>query len=276
MENYFEAKAALFTEEYAEQAVINIDNSYGLKLLKITKIPTVTISRIENNADWNFSKLISKDFGYEVEIKSKFGNHISGAFGLKGEFNLDNLLLAVVSASLTGLSDLQISNSLSKLKSVPGRLEQISLGQEFTALVDYAHTPDAVERVLKTVKNFTTGKVISVLGCGGQRDKSKRPLMGAALFNESDLPIFTSDNPRGESVEQILEEMTHGLDIAVKGSIISDRREAIAFACQQAKAGDCVIILGKGHEIGQEISGTIYPFDDRIELANAIKQVSSQ
>jgi UDP-N-acetylmuramoyl-L-alanyl-D-glutamate--2,6-diaminopimelate ligase len=276
MENYFEAKAALFTEEYAEQAVINIDNSYGVKLLKITKIPTVTISRIENNADWNFSKLISKDFGYEVEIKSKFGNHISGAFGLKGEFNLDNLLLAVVSASLTGLSDLQISNSLSKLKSVPGRLEQISLGQEFTALVDYAHTPDAVERVLKTVKNFTTGKVISVLGCGGQRDKSKRPLMGAALFNGSDLPIFTSDNPRGESVEQILEEMTHGLDVAVKGSVISDRREAIVFACQQAKAGDCVIVLGKGHEIGQEISGTIYPFDDRIELANAIKQVISQ
>ncbi|MFM9015031.1 MAG: glutamate ligase domain-containing protein, partial [Candidatus Nanopelagicus sp.] len=174
------------------------------------------------------------------------------------------------------LSDLQISNSLSKLKSVPGRLEQISLGQEFTALVDYAHTPDAVERVLKTVKNFTTGNVISVLGCGGHRDKSKRPLMGAALFNGSDLPIFTSDNPRGESVERILKEMTNGLDIAVKGSIISDRKEAIAFACQQAKAGDCVIVLGKGHEIGQEISGTIYPFDDRIELANAIKQVSSQ
>lgn len=276
MENYFRAKATLFTEEYAEQAVINIDNSYGVKLLKITKIPIVTISRLENNADWNFSKIISKDFGYEVEIKSKFGNHISGKFGFKGEFNLDNLLLAVVSASLTGLSDLQISNSLSKLKSVPGRLEQISLGQEFTALVDYAHTPDAVERVLKTVKNFTTGNVISVLGCGGHRDKSKRPLMGAALFNGSDLPIFTSDNPRGESVEQILEEMTNGLDIAVKGSIISDRKEAIAFACQQAKAGDCVIVLGKGHEIGQEISGTIYPFDDRIELANAIKQVSSQ
>lgn len=177
---------------------------------------------------------------------------------------------------MTGLTDLEISNSLSKLKSVPGRLEQISLGQEFTALVDYAHTPDAVERVLKTVKNFTTGNVISVLGCGGQRDKSKRPLMGAALFNESDLPIFTSDNPRGESAEQILEEMTHGLDVVAKGSVISDRKEAIVFACQQAKAGDCVIVLGKGHEIGQEISGTIYPFDDRIELANAIKQVSSQ
>ena len=275
MENYFGAKAALFTEEYAEQAVINIDNSYGIKLLNLTKIPVVTISRTDNNADWNFSKIISKDFGYEVEIKSKSGNHISGAYGLRGEFNLDNLLLAVVSASLTGLTDLQISNSLSKLKSAPGRLEQISLGQEFIALVDYAHSPDAVERVLKTVKHFTAGRVISVLGCGGQRDKTKRPLMGAALFNGSDLPIFTSDNPRDESVEQILKEMTDGLNLAVKGSVISDRKEAIVFACQQAKVGDCVIVLGKGHEVGQEISGIIYPFDDRIELANAIKQVSS-
>lgn len=276
MENYFRAKATLFTEEYAEQALINIDNSYGVELLKITKIPKLTISRIGNTADWYFSKVISKDFGYEVEISSKFGNNISGNFGFKGEFNLDNLLLAVVSASLTGLSDLQISNSLSKLKSVPGRLEQIYLGQGFTALVDYAHTPDAVTRVLKAVRNFTTGKVISVLGCGGERDKAKRPLMGAALFNESDLPIFTSDNPRGESAEQILKEMTDGLDVKLKGSVVSDRKAAILFACQQAKAGDCVVILGKGHEIGQEISGTTYPFDDRIELANAIKQVSSQ
>ena len=152
-------------------------------------------------------------------------------------------------------------------------MEQIDVGQKFTALVDYAHTPDAVSRVLKSVRSFTNGRIIGVLGCGGERDASKRPLMGSALLTGSDVAIFTSDNPRGEAVEKILSQMTNGLELSNKGFVIRDRKEAIKFACEQAVPGDCVVLLGKGHEVGQEVNGVVIPFDDRVELANAIKQV---
>ena len=159
---------------------------------------------------------------------------------------------------------------------MPGRLEQIKVGQKFTALVDYAHTPDAVDRVLEIARNLTNGKVIAVLGCGGDRDISKRPLMGQALFIGSDKAIFTSDNPRSESVDEVLKAMTAGIDLAEKGYVIQDRKAAIDFAVGQAFEGDCVLILGKGHESGQEVNGIITPFDDRIELANSIKRALSK
>lgn len=273
MENYFEAKAKLFTKEYAEMAIINNDTEYGKRLLDKVEIPALSLSRTDKTADWFYEGIIQNSEGYEVIIKSQAGNSISGEFKLKGDFNLDNLLLAIAASSLAGLPDSQLSKTINKLASVSGRLEQIDLGQKFTALVDYAHTPDAVDRVLTAARSFTTGKIIAVLGCGGERDAGKRPLMGAALLTGSDVSIFTSDNPRGEKVDQILAEMTVGLALADKGFIIKDRKEAIKFACDQAKLGDCVLVLGKGHEVGQEVNGIVIPFDDRVELANAIKQV---
>lgn len=274
MEQYFNAKAKLFTSEYAQAAVINIDDSYGKKLYEISKITTKTVSRKDANADWHFSKIESLNDGYNVEISEKNGELISGNFNLIGEHNLDNLLLAIASVSICGLTNAQISNSLSKLKSVPGRLEIISGGQSFSAVVDYAHTPDAVSRVLKSARSFTSGRVIGVLGCGGDRDKSKRAPMGQALFAGSDLAIFTSDNPRNEKTEDILKEMTDGIDLAEKGFILVDRKDAIDFAVKMAKPGDCIMLMGKGHESGQEVNGVITPFDDRIELLNSIRQAS--
>jgi len=274
MEQYFNAKAKLFTSEYAQATVINIDDSYGKKLYEISKITTKTVSRKDKNADWHFSKIESLNDGYNVEISDKNGELISGNFNLIGEHNLDNLLLAIASVSICGLTNAQISNSLSKLKSVPGRLEIISGGQSFSAVVDYAHTPDAVSRVLKSAKSFTSGRVIGVLGCGGDRDKSKRAPMGQALFAGSDLAIFTSDNPRNEKTEDILKEMTDGIDLAEKGFILVDRKDAIDFAVKMAKPGDCIMLMGKGHESGQEVNGVITPFDDRIELLNSIRQAS--
>jgi len=159
------------------------------------------------------------------------------------------------------------------LMSVPGRLEQIKVGQGFTALVDYAHTPDAVSRVLEIAGKITNGKVIAVLGCGGDRDISKRPLMGQALFTGSDIAVFTSDNPRNESSDEILKAMVAGIDLMEKGFVVNDRRAAIDFAVGQASEGDCVLVLGKGHESGQEVNGVITPFDDRVELADSIKRV---
>jgi UDP-N-acetylmuramoyl-L-alanyl-D-glutamate--2,6-diaminopimelate ligase len=126
---------------------------------------------------------------------------------------------------------------------------------------------------LNTVRTFTDGRVIAILGCGGERDKSKRPMMGKALLEGSDIAVFTSDNPRSEQPSQILRDMTVGLELLNKGFIIEDRRQAIEFACKHALPNDCVVLLGKGHEAGQEINGVILPFDDRIEISNAIKQV---
>jgi UDP-N-acetylmuramoyl-L-alanyl-D-glutamate--2,6-diaminopimelate ligase len=124
------------------------------------------------------------------------------------------------------------------------------------------------------VRSFTSGRVIGVLGCGGDRDKSKRSPMGQALYSGSDLAIFTSDNPRSEKAEDILKEMTEGMNLAEKGFVLIDRKDAINFAVKMAKSGDCILLLGKGHESGQEINGVVTPFDDRIELLNSIRQAA--
>ena len=274
MENYFQAKANLFTTEYAKAAVINIDDSYGKKLSKQVKIPVVTVSRKESTADLYLAKAEIKNGLYQVEIKSKSGEILSENFALLGDYNLDNLLLAVAIANSAGLSLDKIAPTISKLQSVPGRLESINAGQKFTALVDYAHTPDAVERVIATVKSATSGKIIGVLGCGGDRDASKRSLMGHALFNGCDLAIFTSDNPRSESAEAILKQMTAGIDLGKKGLVEIDRKSAIDLAVKNAQSGDVVLLMGKGHESGQEVNSVVTPFDDRVELAESIKRLA--
>ena len=274
MENYFQAKANLFTSEYAKVAVINVDDSYGKKLLQQVKIPVATVSRKDTNADLYLAKAEINNGTYQVEIKSKTGERLSENFALLGDYNLDNLLLAVAIVNSAGLSLDKIAPTISKLKSVPGRLESINAGQKFTALVDYAHTPDAVERVIATVKSATNGKIIGVLGCGGDRDASKRSVMGHALFNGCDLAVFTSDNPRSESAETILMAMTKGLDLGNKGFIEIDRKSAIDLAVKNAQSGDVVLLMGKGHESGQEVNAVVTPFDDRVELAESIKRLA--
>ena len=274
MENYFQAKANLFASEYAKAAVINIDDSYGKKLLKQVKIPVATVSRKDSTADWYLAKAEIKNGLYQVEIKSKSGESLSENFALLGDYNLDNLLLAVAIVNSAGLSLDKIASTISKLQSVPGRLESVNAGQKFTALVDYAHTPDAVERVIATVKSVTSGKIIGVLGCGGDRDASKRSLMGYALFNGCDLAVFTSDNPRSESAEAILNQMTAGIDLGKKGLVEIDRKSAIDLAVKNAQSGDVVLLMGKGHESGQEVNSVVTPFDDRIELAESIRRLA--
>jgi UDP-N-acetylmuramoyl-L-alanyl-D-glutamate--2,6-diaminopimelate ligase len=183
---------------------------------------------------------------------------------------LDNLLMAVAIAVISGVDPIEIGTNLHKYTGAPGRLELVEVGQRFLAFVDYAHTPDAVTNVLNTARALTKGKLIAVLGCGGDRDRSKRPLMGQALLL-ADHPIFTSDNPRSESPDLILNEMLAGVaDSKERVEVIADRRLAIKRAIELADERDVVAILGKGHEIGQEIAGTKYPFDDRLVLAEAI------
>ena len=274
MASYFAAKARLFTPEFSELGFVNIDDAYGKKLLSSASIPIIPISRENSSAQWHYERIEITPKGYEVAIRGTGGVLIEGEFNLIGDHNLDNLLMAVAMAFEFEIDPLVIGNSLHQLQGAAGRLESVDIGQKFLALVDYAHTPDAVTRTLATLRKSCKGRIIGVLGCGGDRDKTKRPIMGSGLLSGSDLAIFTSDNPRSESPEKILEEMVSNLDLTESAAVIVDRREAIALAVASALPGDCVIVMGKGHEVGQEIAGVKLPFDDRIELARAIEELS--
>jgi UDP-N-acetylmuramoyl-L-alanyl-D-glutamate--2,6-diaminopimelate ligase len=271
MDSYFAAKAQLFTSEYAEQAFINIDSNYGRRLSEEVKIPVTTLARTNQSATWHFVETHNVSRGVEFSARGSGGILIESRTRLFGGYNLDNLLLALAIAVECGIDPIELAAITPTLTGAPGRLESVSLGQHYTALVDYAHSPDAVSNVLAATREFTSGKIIAVLGCGGDRDVTKRPLMGQALLDGSDIAIFTSDNPRSENPIEILKQMTQSLKISSPSQIIEDRADAIRTAVALAQDGDTVIVLGKGHEIGQEIAGVITPFDDRIALAQAIE-----
>ena len=271
MESYFQAKRKLFTHEYGEIAFINIDGDYGQRLFTDCEITAISISRYDKKATWHYTQTTNIVGGVEYTIRGRDGILIESRTSLFGGFNLDNLLLAVAIAYECGVDPLEIAAISPQLRGAPGRLEPVSLGQNFAALVDYAHSPDAVTNVLAAAKEFTSGRVIGVLGCGGDRDASKRILMGTALSQGCDIAIYTSDNPRSENPSEILQQMTAGLSIELPSALIEDRATAIKYAVEQAQPGDTVLVLGKGHETGQEIAGVIVDFDDRRHLAQAIE-----
>lgn len=266
MNSYFKAKAILFEYGVSDLAVINIDDAYGAKLADSLEIPVIRIARTQS-ADWRYEEISNLGGSTQVKIRGKDGVLIEGVTHLIGEFNLDNLLMGVAIAVESGVDPIEISSNLSSYIGAPGRFEQVKVGQDFVAFVDYAHTPDAVINVLQSARAMTKGKLIAILGCGGDRDKTKRPLMGEALL-AADMPIFTSDNPRSEDPNEILKEMTSKTGNV--GEVIVDRKAAIVRAVTLAVPGDVIAVLGKGHEIGQEIAGVKHPFDDRKELAAAI------
>ena len=271
MESYFKAKAGLFTLEYADQAFVNIDNDFGLRLFNECAIPATSLSRQSPKANWHFTSITPTATGTSFTARGVGGILIESSTPLRGNFNLENILLVLAIAIECGIDPLDCAVILPRLKGAPGRMESVDCGQDFTALVDYAHTPDAVRNVIASAKEFTSGKVIAVLGCGGDRDSSKRPLMGSALSEESGIAIFTSDNPRSEDPTKILDHMTHHLQIAEPSRVIADRREAINYAVSLCQSGDTLLLLGKGHENGQEINGQRIDFDDRLVLAQILE-----
>ena len=271
MESYFVTKSKLFTYEYADQAFINIDDAYGQVLAEKTELPVQTISRFNESATWHYTR-IEEGIAYsDISIRGVGGILIDSRTTLRGGFNFDNLLMAVAICVESGIDPIDIQTLIPHLVGAVGRLEPVNLGQNFTALVDYAHSPDAVARVLATAREMTDKRVIGVLGCGGDRDQSKRSAMGQELSLRSDIAIFTSDNPRSENPQTILKNMTQGLNISEPSAIVQDRTEAIELAVNLAQPGDVVIVLGKGHERGQEIAGVMHPFDDRLVLAHSIE-----
>lgn len=270
MESYFLAKAKLFSVEYADQALINIDSPYGARLVDLSEIPVQTISRSSASAQWHLAHAQPASRGYEISIRGTGGILIEGFLPFLGDYNLDNALMAIALAVESGVDPLLISSRLSELRAIPGRLESVDLGQNFSAVVDFAHSPDSVERVLQTLRANTPGRLIGILGCGGDRDRAKRAIMGRALAEFCDIAIFTSDNPRSENPDEILRDMVSDISLSDSRIIEVDRRSAITRAVEFAQSGDCIALLGKGHEIGQEINGVKLPFDDRTVLAEII------
>lgn len=274
MDAYFAAKAALFHYQYADIAYINIDSSWGKKLLEIQELPVVRISRHLKSADWYFERIEIGHHSTEIAIRGAGGILIETSTKMVGDFNLDNLLMAIAICVASGIDPIDVAAVIPSVSGAEGRLEKVELGQSFSAVVDYAHSPDSVARVLQSLRESSPGKIIAVLGCGGDRDKSKRALMGQALLAGSDIAIFTSDNPRSEDPAEIVNEMVSGLNLPTSAQIELDRKRAIEIAVAAAKPGDIVALLGKGHETGQEIAGVKYSFDDRLVLATAIEALA--
>jgi UDP-N-acetylmuramoyl-L-alanyl-D-glutamate--2,6-diaminopimelate ligase len=271
MENYYQAKSRLFKYGFSEKAIINIDDSWGKRLYEETEIEKISISTQNQKANWKIIDSNSSSSRVNLTVTGPSGILLSIESPLMGDYNSANVLMALALAVESGIDPLAAADALNSAKGAPGRMESIELGQSFTAIIDYAHTPDAVTAALKAVRGATQGKIIAVLGCGGDRDAAKRPLMGKSLISGADIAIFTSDNPRSEDPTSILDQMHEGLELAENHFVIVDRQEAIKFAVNQAARNDCVLILGKGHETGQEIMGKVSPFDDRVELKNAIR-----
>jgi UDP-N-acetylmuramoyl-L-alanyl-D-glutamate--2,6-diaminopimelate ligase len=262
MQDYFAAKARLFDPSHARTAIVNRDDPWGSKLLAAPLIPTTSFA-VESSADLRATEVTSGTDGIAfragtLEVSSR----------LRGAFNVSNCLAAVAAARALGLSDPPIAAGIASLEGVPGRVEPVEAGQRFLVVVDYAHTPDSILGVLQAARQLTTGRVIVVVGCGGDRDRGKRPLMGAAATSMADLSILTSDNPRSEDPAAILADMALGAEKGAeqRGSrfvMEPDRRNAIRMAVREAAEGDVVVIAGKGHETYQETSTGRAPFDDR-------------
>lgn len=269
-ENYIKAKKKYFDELGADAfALVNADDKRGMVMLQNTKASKYTFG-VRKMVDFKAKIITNSIEGLELEIGGK-----SVWFKLIGDFNAYNLLGAYGAAVLMEEDQEVVLTHLSSLQGAPGRFELVMPGSRITAIVDYAHTPDALKNVLETIAQFRTGteQVITVVGCGGNRDRTKRPLMASIACRYSDKVVLTSDNPRDEDPMEIIREMQTGIMPveAKKTLVMADREEAIKTACMMAKEKDIVLVAGKGHETYQEIKGVKHPFDDKEVVIRMLK-----
>jgi UDP-N-acetylmuramoyl-L-alanyl-D-glutamate--2,6-diaminopimelate ligase len=283
LEAYFQAKAMLFTPERARTAVVDVDDAYGARLARLAAdagLQVVTVSPSgDASADWRVADLDCAGEGSTFTLLGPSEVAVSAGTSLPGAFNADNAALAVVALVAAGVDPVTAAIGVRACPGVPGRMERVSAGAPFLALVDYAHSPDSLDRLLATARQLigADGRLIVVVGAGGDRDPFKRAQMGAIAARGADTVVLTSDNPRSEDPLAILAALREGAD-SVAGATVEvqpDRRAAIETAVRLARPGDVVVVAGKGHEQGQEIAGTVQPFDDRVVLREAILSVAS-
>lgn len=275
VEDYFAAKAALFTPERASRAVIDIDDPYGRRLADETTLPVTTVSlegRVE--ADWRVVAIETSAAGSRAHVVGPDEAEHDLVVRLPGRFNVANALAVLAAVTQTGRAVEDALAGIASCEGVPGRMEPVVEGQDFTAIVDYAHKPDALRAVLASLGGLGDGRLLVVVGAGGDRDPGKRPLMGAVAAELADVVVVTDDNPRSEDPSAIRAAVLDGAR-AVAGSAelveIGDRREAIARAVALAGPGDVVVVAGKGHERGQIVGEVVHPFDDRTVLVEVLR-----
>lgn len=279
MEDYFFAKERLFTELMQEEgvAVINHDDPFGRRLIADLKARSgekrsVISYGLEPGADLAATDITNAFSGLQFTVVMNDDRHRI-ASPLMGIPNVYNILAAAAAARALGVPWETILRGIENTGTVRGRFEKIGLGQGFLAVLDYAHTEDALERLIHTARSLTRGRIITVFGCGGDRDRGKRPRMGAIATRLSDQVIITSDNPRSEDPGAIIREVAAGAE-QKNFLVVPDRKEAIHKAVAMAAKDDVVLIAGKGHETYQEMGGRLYPFSDREVLEEAIRQVA--
>ncbi|GAA3812446.1 UDP-N-acetylmuramoyl-L-alanyl-D-glutamate--2,6-diaminopimelate ligase [Nocardioides panacisoli] len=264
VEDYFQAKAGLFTPERARLGLVDVDDEHGRRLAGEAPIPVRTLSARGRAADWTATDVRTAPDGSRFTVRGPRGLAVPASVPLPGDFNVSNALAAIAAAVEAGYDAEQVAAGIAASGGVPGRLERMTTGDEgFTVVVDYAHKPDALEAVLRTLRPVTEGRLIVVIGAGGDRDRGKRPVMGRIASELADLVVVTDDNPRTEDPAQIRREVLAGTDGPADVLEIGDRHAAIAEAIGRAGDGDVVLVAGKGHETGQEIGAVVHPFDDR-------------
>jgi UDP-N-acetylmuramoyl-L-alanyl-D-glutamate--2,6-diaminopimelate ligase len=275
MEDYFAAKALLFSDTYLKgKAIINLDDPYGQRLIESLKPERVwSYSVLDSTADFYTSDLTYESNGVKGKLHSPQGT-VDFNSPLVGQFNLSNVLAAVGALLALDIDLDLIVEKLPYFTGVPGRMERVNIGekQDITVIVDYAHTPDSLENLLKASRPFIKGKMICVFGCGGDRDRTKRPLMGKIAADLADVVVVTSDNPRTEKPGKILDDIVAGIPDSVKPIVQGDRALAIEMAITSAAPGDGVLIAGKGHEDYQILGTEKVHFDDREQAREALRK----
>lgn len=284
MENYLAAKKKLFSnlnrgsvKGGKKHGIVNIDDPRAKDMLEAANGQVVTYG-IEHDCDIRARHISLQPNGVTFEISAPTGE-ITLALHLTGLFNVYNTLAAVAVGFVNDIDLMVMKTALEAVKGVPGRLEKVDEGQPFTVFVDYAHTPDGLENIIEAAREFTGGKIITLFGCGGDRDRTKRPIMGEIAARLSDYAVLTSDNPRTEDPLMILSEVETGVRQAAdrsKYSVIPDRREAINYAIRMAEPGDVVLIAGKGHETYQIVQDKVLHFNDREVASEILKTVNSE
>jgi UDP-N-acetylmuramoyl-L-alanyl-D-glutamate--2,6-diaminopimelate ligase len=266
LDAYFEVKSRLFTGAVGggpKVAVINLDDPYGEKLVAIVPPGVRKVTYGENPQAMVRAEDVTLGFKNSTFRLVWPGGTLSVDSPLIGRYNVSNLLAAIATAWSLGRDPMVFLARLAAFKGVPGRMERIEEGQGFNVLVDYAHTDDALRNALRMLRAITPGRLLVVFGCGGNRDRAKRPLMVQAVQEFADFAYATADNPRGEPLAQIFSDMKAGVTAPEKITWIDDRRRAISVALDGARPGDCLLVAGKGHESYQEFADTVIPFDDR-------------
>ncbi len=274
MESYYKSKARLFIDHSPKVAVVNIDDPYASKLLGAIEGDLFTYG-LEGFADITAEDVVMSMSGTNLTLKTPKGS-VEVRSALTGAHNIYNILAATAVGVAEGIDIDKLAEGIGSLNAVPGRFERIVEGQGFGVIVDYAHTHDAIGKVVETARKLTRGRVITIFGCGGDRDKEKRPLMGRAAWRLSDVVVVTSDNPRSESPDRIIDDILDGIieeeNPGATLKVVDDRREAIRTAISLAVADDIVLIVGKGHEDYQIIGDTRHHFDDREEARAILKE----